>query len=384
MSIISIRPPRRNGPPLTAGQPFHPTLRAEALAADLEPAFAMAAHPDDVFLARRLPTDAHRARLRDLGLAMPETLLVQDAAAVLHPRRLHAPCPWAWSPSARSAMEPLLSQFAVTPPPTSPALFSKALAATVLENLASAGIDTGPLPRVVPAAAVPDAAAEFAALGWPTLVAKPLFGMAGRGQRLLTASAPVPKLPHDVLLEPWLPKVFEFSAHYDATGGELRLVGFVRLHTDARGRWLACSTGQKFLKNLAPELAAFLTRALPLFDGPIKSALQEMLAIHPHHGPLGVDTFVWRDAAGEPRLRPVVEINPRWTMGRLTLTLQKRHAPHRWLRLHTIRPEQLPSLTPPVLHDNRLHSGDIPLGDPALATSHIPRHQHRRPAVIFT
>ena len=44
-------------------------------------------------------------------------------------------------------------------------------------------------------------------------------------------------------------------------------------------------------------------------------------------GPVGVDAVVYRDREGFARLKPIVEINPRYTMGRLTLELMKRVAP---------------------------------------------------------
>jgi hypothetical protein len=44
-------------------------------------------------------------------------------------------------------------------------------------------------------------------------------------------------------------------------------------------------------------------------------------------GPIGIDAFVYRTAQGECRLKPIVEINPRYTMGRLTVELMKHTAP---------------------------------------------------------
>jgi hypothetical protein len=43
-----------------------------------------------------------------------------------------------------------------------------------------------------------------------------------------------------------------------------------------------------------------------------------------------VDAFVYRAADGQVRLKPVVEINPRYTMGRLTVELMKRTCPGSW------------------------------------------------------
>jgi hypothetical protein len=54
-------------------------------------------------------------------------------------------------------------------------------------------------------------------------------------------------------------------------------------------------------------------------------------------GPVGVDMFLYREAHSEPlRLHPCVEINPRWTQGRVALALEKRVLPQScsiWLHI---------------------------------------------------
>jgi hypothetical protein len=40
-------------------------------------------------------------------------------------------------------------------------------------------------------------------------------------------------------------------------------------------------------------------------------------------GPLGIDAFIYRDSLGQPRLKPLVEINPRQTLGGLALELMR-------------------------------------------------------------
>jgi hypothetical protein len=44
-------------------------------------------------------------------------------------------------------------------------------------------------------------------------------------------------------------------------------------------------------------------------------------------GSLGIDAFFYRDPAGQIKLKPIVEINPRFTMGRTTLELLRVAAP---------------------------------------------------------
>lgn len=46
-----------------------------------------------------------------------------------------------------------------------------------------------------------------------------------------------------------------------------------------------------------------------------------------YRGPVGVDAFVFKGADGRCRFKPVVEINPRYTMGRLALELMRQAAP---------------------------------------------------------
>jgi hypothetical protein len=62
-----------------------------------------------------------------------------------------------------------------------------------------------------------------------------------------------------------------------------------------------------------------------LYEG-IFAALETELRAVNFLGPLGIDAFIYRDAAGDRRLKPIVEINPRYTMGRVTVELMKNAA----------------------------------------------------------
>jgi len=58
----------------------------------------------------------------------------------------------------------------------------------------------------------------------------------------------------------------------------------------------------------------------------IFAGLETELQRAAYRGPLGIDAFVYRETGGRPRLKPVVELNPRYTMGRLTLELMRQTA----------------------------------------------------------
>jgi len=69
----------------------------------------------------------------------------------------------------------------------------------------------------------------------------------------------------------------------------------------------------------ASRLHTFYERVISLLSGELERA--------GHRGPVGIDAFVYRTAEGGRRLKPIVEINPRYTMGRLTLELMKQVCP---------------------------------------------------------
>jgi uncharacterized ferritin-like protein (DUF455 family) len=59
----------------------------------------------------------------------------------------------------------------------------------------------------------------------------------------------------------------------------------------------------------------------------IFTELEPELATAGYLGPLGIDAFIYRAVEGSLRLKPIVEINLRQTMGRLTLELMKHTCP---------------------------------------------------------
>jgi hypothetical protein len=65
-------------------------------------------------------------------------------------------------------------------------------------------------------------------------------------------------------------------------------------------------------------------------DGALREAACELaLAARDagYHGPCGVDAFVFRGPAGEPLLRPLVELNARFTVGTLAIASVRRAMP---------------------------------------------------------
>jgi hypothetical protein len=80
------------------------------------------------------------------------------------------------------------------------------------------------------------------------------------------------------------------------------------------------------LVALFPEPPDIAQRLHALYAD-IFALLEEELHGVNYLGPVGIDAFAYRDVDGKIRLKPIVEINPRYTMGRVTVELMKHVAP---------------------------------------------------------
>jgi hypothetical protein len=153
---------------------------------------------------------------------------------------------------------------------------------------------------------------------------KPRFGSSGRGRVAgVEGRADAPSLRGALarlaarggaILEPWLARRLDLAAHLwvDPAGGILLLGTAVQLTTpaglpvghrglvDSRGRVSSGTSYDEALREAAARLAA---------DA----------AAEGFFGPCGLDAFAFEGAAGETVLRPVVELNARFTMGLVAL-----------------------------------------------------------------
>jgi hypothetical protein len=156
------------------------------------------------------------------------------------------------------------------------------------------------------------------------------FGMAGRGQRVVTPGKLV-DADHALLraamsegglqIEPNVGLVAEYamhgrlSEHGDATFGRL-----VEQRCDARGQWLSTSVVEGATVALAPDnprtygVASATVGVAELLDDEVRRVAR---ALHEagYFGPFGIDAFVYRDAEGRNLLQPRSEINARYSMG---------------------------------------------------------------------
>ena len=136
-----------------------------------------------------------------------------------------------------------------------------------------------------------------------------------------------------LVVEPWLERELDFSVQLEMGPGRLTLCGYTGLINDLKGQFLANWAEADYSRCL-PAAVAALFRAQPGISGHLErlygdicSLLEAELQRVGFAGPVSIDAFIYRTPQGGCRLKPVVEINPRYTMGRLTLELMKHARP---------------------------------------------------------
>jgi uncharacterized ferritin-like protein (DUF455 family) len=372
------------------------------LARDLDLLPLLVCHADDVVLVQRAPSQEHLLALKAAGI-VPAELEVLDPsgrlakASPLRTRKLRHLRPWGWSSDSAEVFAPI----ARTAVPWNDAvrkLYSKATAARLLAALPheSAAL-AGSVCENMDAAR--DSIAAWFHKGHAAVLLKAPWGLAGRGI-LKVQPGPLPDAQSEwlrsvlaeqgsVVVEPCLDRVADFSAHYDVVPGELpKLRGMVRLVNDSGGRFIACVAAGRFGSLLPPEAARALHEGSgqQMFENVLPQHLASVIGSSGFRGWLGVDAFVHRDAGGRAALRPVVEINPRCTMGRATLEARRFAAPdatvawrifyHRHVRAAGLRSltefaRDLRTRHPLVLKHGRIASGAVILNDPAAAETFL-------------
>ncbi len=316
---------------------YHPPAKVDALVRDLEILQILLARQDDVVLMRKPPSIAHLEQLKSNGLSLPEIEPLDahnqlPAQSSLSDRKVNGIRPWAISPQIQPALPSLI---ALTKPlwiPEQGDLFSKCAQARHFSRW---------MPDSQVWKKIPDDAAQLAG----PLVLKAPISAAGRGVKFFDhCSDLLPKASKwiaeygEVLVEPAVERVFDFSVQYQVHSDRIEQIGIVRQLVDTGGHYRGSLSVAKVCRGLSPELSRYLMEsALPTYEanGDLAQAILVWAQSYHYTGPLGIDAFVYRpaDSSQELSLRAICEINPRYTMGRVTHEARKQIAPGSALRL---------------------------------------------------
>ncbi len=365
------------------GPGFEPVEAQRRLIEDLSVLPMFRAVRDDVVLVPRRPTTAFLSGLVQAGFAVPEFeelvggRLAEDS--LLPGRALGGLNPWAWAPDSMALFGPLVERVAEARRPqmkafteARTALYGKAWSAGFLRDWLAGREPTawvsGAEECGVTVSTMPEASAAIATIrsrGHHRVVVKCDLGLAGNGMVRLWEPAILPTQERwmeaqfgagrRLVVEPWLERLADFSVQFDMGKDGLKLVGYAGLENDLRGQFRSNWAEPRFERRPPTNVLRALgaesgTLELPRDLGgrlhglyrELGEALEPRLREVGHEGPLGVDAFVYRGAEGGARLKPVVEINPRHTMGRVMLELMRVVAPGRVgrFRLWTLKEVQ--------------------------------------------
>jgi len=269
-------------------------------------------------------------------------------------RKVNGFRPWAWCPTSAVVMRPLEKNLPVGERKIDSlwneeirSLFTKSFGAGVAKEL-------GDSVSSVLCRSVEELEQELQRQnqqGHDEVVIKNPYGVSGRGFIIIKSGKKVESSVRsqaervlekqgEVLVEPWLTRVLDFSVQYEMEDTGLRRIGIIRLENDRRGQFRACVCGTKFCQGMPSELARFMMeKALPVYEqqSQLTRLLEERLQQVGYRGPVGIDAFVYRTENEELTLRQVCEVNPRYTMGRLTLELSKKVAPGHSVKFEIVK-----------------------------------------------
>ena len=344
---------------------------AARLAQDLETLPLFVAGAADLVEVSRRPDPGWLRSLWEAGFAAPDWVLREEARKV---PKLSSLEPWGWCPSSHAWLRPLRERLTRAGASAGGAeaswqralleresyagtglgrLFSKELS----QDFARQWLERGPSPaerellspvrgetartleealRMIRAALL----GEHAEGGTQSqgVALKAPYGAAGtqlkrvRGLAEL-ASGPllgwignILRAQGGLVIEPWLRKRCDLSMQLRILPDRVQCLPVRRFLTGPRGEYQGTLLGRKLSEHFAPAELALLQATLPAWQR-LARELGETLREAGYQGPAGLDAMIHEWGPGQLRLRPLVELNPRWTMGRLALALEERLAP---------------------------------------------------------
>ncbi len=325
-----------------------PNLQVRRLTEDLETLPGVLASGDDLVLVTKTPSTGFLRTMKRAGFDWPSCVIARDLKERKLP--LAEARPWGPSPVVDRRLVPFDSLF-----PTSrikawssdqTQIHRKSFASALHENLLAVLSQTGIERFLSPPETIGQActasgqiSARIASLrqsGYSNIVLKADLGASGRNMiRLLGEDLDgrrqswLDAVLEDhgcVVVEPWLNNIANLSLHFDIHEGVATRTDLVAFHTDRRGQFRSAVVSHA-QPSLPREIQRWLNERLTrsAFDAILKETQEhvaEALTARNYRGPVGVDMLFHRDELGDIRFRPLVEINPRWTMGRVALALR--------------------------------------------------------------
>ena len=324
----------------------------DQLAVDLELAMVPMTKQDDVLLVRKVPSRGLLKQLVGRGFDLPELVAIEDREQLCE-RKLHDFSPWAWTPNNHEIAQTMVDSVRHRPPSWRAEhleLFTKSWGAQQLGRWLAESktpdwfVGEDSVGEVVKNLEdVSKLLIEFANRGYKNAIFKQNLSASGRGQRRLNCEtgldeedlAWLESIKISGVLEPKLNRLLDLSFLWRLSHGsnEPSYLGWTRPLIALGRRYEGTRLNSPLSENDVDErrLKRFLLanrgeRLREIADW-LQPKVSQALVERKFAGYFGVDALVCTDGGEELKVKPLVELNPRMTMGHVALALKKRLAP---------------------------------------------------------
>ena len=297
----------------------------------------------DIVVVNETPDFAFLKTFKKITGFLPEFIRLDDLAEV-DPKRVAKFEPWGWSPELQLlniAGSPPTEETIFNDQDDAERVFAKVYSKTYASSLRSAcpfreldHCNVQGLNQVLNDQGEIITFTNTLLRMFEFVVWKAEYGSSGRGmirvresmgQRELNWVKSILSTGIRVIVEPWVERIVDVSLLINSDIA-VPYKGYTRFFTNGSGQYLGHSLGKN--RRLSPEISAFIQRRTGKTVGAvfeeIGNYVGKELAKVGYRGVAGIDMFFYRHSSGQLQFRPIVEINPRYTMGWIAAALEKR------------------------------------------------------------
>ncbi len=345
---------------------FTPSSTIKNLKNDCSSLMQFVASKEDVVLVERIPGNDFLSKIQACGFAIPEWQLVQDNKIILK-KFLHnyvsSLKPWGWSPESIAFLK-LFKPKMISKSEFQNNIFnedffnnnikiiySKIYSLEVLnkllnhfENFRNIFPSPDQLPKIAFCydSAIKIISDFFSTNNYSFIVIKAPYGCSGQNMKKvrscdLTKSESnwikkILKEQNSLIIEPWFNKVSDLSYQSKITElKEIINIGSTEFLTNQNGQYKGTFVGSKKFHHSLNYKKFFYnnfnnTNGIEEILKAVSTFVGANLLQTNFEGPFGIDAFIYEDKNSTYgyRIKPLCEINPRITMGRVALEISKR------------------------------------------------------------
>lgn len=309
---------------------------------DILPAFL--ASPNDIILVQKMPSRQFLDELSKAGIEIPKPHLLDES--------LNDPSfisiskgflsPWGWSPAVHKLLSPLKpscgDEFLHSPiaywQSVHKELYSRKQGLELLKSIVTGAhyqwmLSAEELPVIC------TTHQEIIDLQnkWGRVVVKSPWSSSGRGLQILrpgeynqTNRQVISGFLNQqgyVVVGPWHNKKFDLSFQFFSDGkGNVEYCGLSSFFTDKSGRY-AGSYIEEIPKDINQRVRDFIEEHIEVIQELLLKTLSQSSYSTDYYGWIGVDSIVYESENGRLMIHPCLEVNCRYTMGAMALSIRK-------------------------------------------------------------